>query len=351
MMQIGIEHFGDLRPDPHTGTGLSPEQSLANTIEQIIAADQAGLGAFSLGEHHREDYSISSPSTVLAAAATVTSQITLGTAVTVLSTEDPVRLFEQFSTIDLLSGGRAELVAGRGAFVESFPLYGANLGDYNDLYDEKLALLLALNENPTLTWSGRFRAPLTDASLFPRPSENGITPGKLDIWIATGGSPQSSVRAGLLGLPVQYALIGGQPARFAPLVELYRRTAEQAGHPASRLRTATAAPGLVTRNGVDAKELLFPYYQSAMTHLGKDRGIPPLTRDQFDAHTSPAGAIIAGSPNEVADRLIALHHTLGVERHSLYMEWSGMPQKIIMEAIELLGTEVLPQVNRELATQ
>jgi probable LLM family oxidoreductase len=348
-MEFGIYSFGDVSSDPVTGVRGSVEQNLADTIERIRRADAAGLDYFGLGEHHRPDYSISAPATVLAAAATVTQRIKLGSAVTVLSTEDPVRVFQQFATIDLLSHGRAELVAGRGSFIESFPIFGANLTDYDELYAEKLDLLLALNEHKSVTWSGRFRPALDDQQILPRPSEHGRTPGRLDIWIATGGNPESSARAGMLGLPVSYAIIGGYPERFDQLFALYRRAAKQAGHDPSTLRTAIASPGFVGRDSVEAKEAFFPYWIDSMARISAERGFPTPTRATYDDATGPRGAIFAGSPDEVADKIVRTHGHLGMDRVGLQMDWSGVPQELVLESIELYATEVAPRVRKALA--
>ena len=342
-MEFGIYSFGDIHQGPSGGAPSSPEQNLAETIERIRLADQVGLGYFGLGEHHRPDYSISAPAIVLAAASLVTENIRLGSAVTVLSTEDPVRVFQQFATIDLLSHGRAELVAGRGSFIESFPLFGASLSDYDELFTEKLELLLTLNENEFVTWSGKFRPTLDNARILPRPSAE-----RLDIWIATGGNPESSARAGLLGLPVSYGIIGGYPERFAPLFDLYRRAAAQAGHDGTKLRTAIASPGFIAKDSQQAKETFFPYWIESMARISRERGFPTPTRENYDDMVGPRGAIFGGSPNEVADKIILAHGHLGNDRIGLQMDWSGVPHPLIMESIELFATEVAPQVNREL---
>jgi probable LLM family oxidoreductase len=339
-MELGIYSFGDIHADPVTGARISPQQQLANTLERIRLADELGLAYFGLGEHHRPEYAISAPATVLAAGAGITRSIRLGSAVTVLSTEDPVRVYQQFATLDLLTGGRAELMAGRGSFIESFPLFGARLEDYDALYEEKLDLLLRIDASETVTWSGRFRPPLTDARVLPRP-----TSGHLDIWVATGGNPQSSVRAGSLGLPVSYAIIGGLPERFAPLVELYRDAASEHGHDAAALPVAVAGPGFVGRDSRKAKEAFYPYWIDSMKRISAERGFPTPNRITYDEMTAPRGAIFAGSPNEVADRILALQERLGNTRHTLQMDWSGVPQPLLLESIELFATEVLPQVR------
>jgi probable LLM family oxidoreductase len=347
-MEFGIYSFADIPANPVTGEPTSPEQALSNTLEWIRLADQAGVHYFGLGEHHRADYAISAPAMVLAAAASVTERIKLGSAVTVLSTEDPVRVYQQFSTLDLLSHGRAELVAGRGSFIESFSLFGASLTDYDALYAEKLELLLDLNEHEEVTWTGRFRAPLENARVLPRPSAESEHPGKLDIWLATGGNPQSSARAGMLGVPISYAIIGGQPRRFAPLVDLYRRAGAQAGHDPARLRVAVAGPGFIGKNSAAAKETFYPYWRASMRKISTERGFPTPDRSIYDDQVGPHGAMFTGSPNEVADRIIELHGELGMDRHGLQMDWSGMPHALMMESIELFATEVIPQVNKAL---
>lgn len=347
-MEFGIYSFGDINLDPVTGDGVSAEQQLTNTIDRVRLADRAGLDYFGLGEHHRPDYSISAPSTVLAAASTVTERIKLGSAVTVLSTEDPVRVYQQFSTIDLLSHGRAELLAGRGSFIESFPLFGARLDDYDALYAEKLELLLAINDNDRVTWSGQFRAPLENALILPKPLGTAQNPGKLDIWIATGGNPESSARAGLLGLPVSYAIIGGYPERFAPLFDLYRRAATQGGYDAATLRTAIAAPGFIGDDSRRAKDTFFPYWMDSMSRISKERGFPAPSHESYDDLTGSRGAIFAGSPNEVADKILATHAHLGNDRVGLQMDWSGVPQSLMMRSIELFAVDVAPQVRAAL---
>jgi probable LLM family oxidoreductase len=339
-MELGVYSFGDIPTDPATGQLRSPGQQLTETLERIRLADELGLDWFGIGEHHRPEYSISSPATVLAAAASVTKNIRLSSAVTVLSTEDPVRVFQQFSTIDLLSGGRAEIAAGRGSFIESFPLFGANLADYDELYEEKLGLLLELNSTERVTWEGKFRPALNDALILPRPPR-----GKLDIWIATGGNPESSMRAGYLGLPINYAIIGGYPEQFAPLAKLYREAGAAAGHVASDLRVAVSGPGFLAATSQEAKDTFYPYWHKSMTAIAAERGFTAPSRLGFDSQSARRGAIFAGSPNEVADKMIALHGRLAYDRHALQMDWSGLPHNLVMRSIELLGTDVMPQVR------
>ena len=344
-MELGIYSFGDRHPDPFTGEQLSVADAYANTLERIKLADELGLQFYGLGEHHLDTYAISNPGTVLAAAAAVTKQITLSSAVTVLSTEDPVRLFQQFTTLDQLSRGRAELMAGRGSFIESFPLFGADLDDYEALYEEKLDLLLALDREQPITWSGRFRPPLVDATVLPRPYGE-----HLRVSVATGGNPQSSMRAGLRGLPIVYAVIGGQPERFAPLVDLYRRAGEQAGHPASDLNVTMGAIGLVADKSQEAKDAFYPYWLETMKYGAKARGWSIPSRGEYDQAARGAQGIFAGSPDEIAERLISVGTLVGADRYAMQMDWAGVPHARVMRAIELLGTQVLPQVQAAFAT-
>ncbi|GGL89830.1 LLM class flavin-dependent oxidoreductase [Nakamurella endophytica] len=347
-MELGIYTFGDIHPDPVTGARVSPAQRLADVLERIRLAEAVGLDHFGIGEHHRRDYSISAPATVLAAAAAQTERIRLGSAVTVLSTEDPVRVYQQFATIDLLSRGRVELMAGRGSFIESYPLFGAELSDYDDLYDEKVQLLLQIDDGNPVTWSGRFRPPLQDAEILPRPYDKPGLGEHLDIWVATGGNPESSIRAGLLGLPVNYAIIGGQPARFAPLVDLYRRAAEQSNRPRPRTGVAVSTMGFVADRG--AADFWFPYWLESLRTIARERGFTPPDRRSFDAQAAPGGAYFVGNPEQVAERIVALHRVLGHQRQIFQTDLSSVPQRESLRTIELLGTEVAPLVRRELGT-
>jgi probable LLM family oxidoreductase len=319
-------------------------RKVAQTLERIKLADELGLSFYGLGEHHLDTYAISNPGTVLAAAASITEQITLATAVTVLSTEDPVRLYQQFTTLDQLSRGRAELLAGRGSFTESFPLFGADLGDYDALFEEKLALLLRIDREDPITWSGRFRPPLNEARVLPRPYNR-----RLRISVGTGGNPESSIRAGLLGLPVVYAVIGGQPERFGPLVDLYRQAGEAGDHTPEDLHVTMSAIGFIARNSQDAKESFYPYWRETMRYGAEARGWAMPTRAHYDEYTRGSQSIFAGSPNEIADRLISVGKLTGADRYGMQMDWAGVPHAQVMTAIELLGTEVLPQVRKEFA--
>lgn len=349
-MELGLYTFGDIHPDPRTGATVSPAQRLREILERIRLAEQVGLDYVGIGEHHRPDYAISSPSTVIAAALAQTERITVGSAVTVLSTEDPVRVHQQFSTMDLLSGGRVELLAGRGSFIESYPLFGASLDDYDALFDEKIDLLLRLDAAERTTWSGRFRAPLDDALVLPRPLDKPGLGEHLRIAIATGGNPRSSARAGTLGLPVSYAIIGGQPASFAPLVDLYREAyaaSTRPGRPAEP-HVSVAGIGFVADDGRAARDLFYPYWHESMRRIASERGFAQPNRIAFEAQSARGGAFFVGHPEEVAERVVALHAVLGHDRQAFQMDLSGVPQRESMHAIELLGTRVAPLVREAL---
>jgi len=349
-MELGLYTFGDIHPDPVSGAITSPAQRLRDVLERIRLAEEVGLDYVGIGEHHRPDYAISSPSTVIAAGLAQTSRITVGSAVTVLSTEDPVRVYQQFSTMDLYSGGRVELLAGRGSFIESYPLFGASLDDYDALYDEKIGLLLALDDAERVTWSGRFRPPLADALVLPRPLDKPGLGARLRIAVATGGSPRSSVRAGVLGLPVSYAIIGGRPASFAPLVETYRRSfAESASPRPGGPFVSVAGMGFVADDGRAAREFFYPYWRASMARIAAERGFSQPNRIAFESQASRGGAYFVGEPEEVAARIVELHAVLGHDRQSFQMDLSGVPQRESLRAIELLGTEVAPLVRAALA--
>lgn len=341
-MQLGILSFGDISAS-QTQDPERVGRSLRQTLERIRLAEEVGLGFYGLGEHHLERYSISSPATVLAAAAAVTARIGLASAVTVLSTDDPVRVYQQFATLDQLSGGRAEIIAGRGSFVESFPLFGESLDDYDDLFDEKLQLLLRIDAGNPVDWTGRFRAPLRGAEVHPRPHR-----AHLSISVGTGGNPKSSVRAGQLGLPVVYAIIGGEPERFAPLVDLYRRASEQAGHPSSSQHVTFGGVGLIAPKSQDAKDGFYPYWAQQMRYGAEARGWSVPSRADYDHYVHGSRMLLAGSPNEIADRLITIGGLIRADRYALQMDWSGVPHETVLRAIELYGTEVRPQVEAAL---
>jgi probable LLM family oxidoreductase len=296
-MELGVYTFGELTEDATTGQRITPAQRLRDLIEEVELADQVGLDVFGLGEHHRSDYVVSAPAVVLAAAAGRTKRIRLSSAVTVLSSDDPVRVFQSFATLDLLSGGRAEIMAGRGSFIESFPLFGYDLKEYDTLFAEKLDLLLRIRDGERVTWAGRHRAPLNDQPVYPRPVQ-----APLPVWIAVGGTQQSAVRAGALGLPLALGIIGGQPGRFAPLVSLYREAGSRAGHDPASLKVGINTHAYVADTSQQAADEFFPAYARVMTQLGRERGWPPTTRPQFEAMREPRGALAVGDPQESSTR-------------------------------------------------
>lgn len=309
-------------------------------------ADKIGLDYFGVGEHHTLDMPASSPGAVIAAAAGATNQIILGSSVSVLSTDDPVRVFQQFATADAISGGRVEITAGRGSSAESFPLFGYDLKDYDRLYAEKLDLLLKINESVTVNWSGTVRPPIHDLVVVPRPIK-----GRLPIWLGTGGSPPSSIRAGELGLPVAYGIIGGEPARFAPLADLYRRAAAAAGHGAANIKVSVAAFGLIAPTKREAMDRFYPGWHNLNVEMGKLRGWPPPDKRAFHAQAKAPGAYYIGAPDEIAGRIVDLHKHLGHTRHFLQMDLGGLPQEYFLDSIKLLSTEVKPRVERLLASK
>lgn len=343
--EIGIMTFGEVTRDPVTGDLPSPRQRVRETIEQARAADQAGLDVFGVGEHHRGDFVGSAPSILLAAAAAVTERIRLTSSVTVLSSEDPVRVWEEFATIDLLSAGRAEIIAGRGSYTESFPLFGYDLDDYADLFREKLGLLLAIRERNPLTWHGRFRAPLVDADIAPR--ADGAT---IPVWVGVGGSPASAITTGMLGLPMALALLLGPITFHEQTVEQYRAAAAQAGHDAAALPVSINVHGYVGRTSQQARDVMYPYFAQGMAENNHQRGAGfPLSRPAFDAQASAGSGLLVGSAQEVIDKLLTYHELYGLNRAIIQMGFGGMPQKDHLEAIERLGTEVAPVVRRETA--
>ncbi len=336
-MQLGLFSFVERSP----GAGVSAEERLRNLLEEIELADRVGLDVFGVGEHHRPDYVVSAPAVVLGAAAARTERIRLTSAVNVLSSDDPIRVFQQFATVDLLSGGRAEIMAGRGSFVESFPLFGYDLRDYDELFAEKLDLLLRLREGERVTWSGRHRPPLRDQPVYPRPLQD-----PLPVWIAVGGTPESAVRAGTLGLPLALAIIGGLPERFVPFAELHRRAAEEAGH--GRLPLGINSHGVLADTAEEAADLAFGPFAETMTRIGRERGWPPTTRADFDAQRELRGALFVGSPAEIVEKILFQHELFGHDRFLLQLSVGTMPHDRLLRAIELFGTEVAPAVRGEL---
>src|SRR3954452_8884328 len=339
-MHLGVDSFVSTVTDPATGHVVGPVERMEHLLEEIELADRSGLYSFGIGEHHRSEYYDSAPPVILAAAAARTSRIRLGSAVAVLSAADPVRVFQQFATLDLISGGRTDLVVGRGSFTESFPLFGLDLADYDSLFAEKLDLLLRIREAPQVTWSGQHRAPLTGQGVYPRPVQE-----RLPIWVGVGGAPESFVRAGLLGLPLMVAIIGGEPRRFAPLVELYRRAGAQAGHAPETLQVGLHVFGYVGESRRHAADIIYPGWHEMFTKVSRERGFAQPTRAQFDATSGPDGAFFMGDPDTVATKLVRVSEQLGgVSRISLQMTNPRLAHADLLRGIELLGTEVAPRV-------
>jgi probable LLM family oxidoreductase len=342
-VELGVYTFAELRQDPLTGAAVDPAQRLRDLLEEIELADQVGLDVFGVGEHHRPDFAVSAPAVVLAAAAERTKKIHLTSAVTVLSSDDPVRVFEEFATLDLLSGGRAEIMAGRGSFIESFPLFGYDLNDYDELFSEKLELLLALRDSERVTWSGRHRAPLDDLGVYPRPNHT------IPIWVAVGGSAESAARAGRLGLPMALAIIGGRPETFLPFVETFREAARDAGH--DPLPLSINSHGYVADTREQAAEEFFPPYASMMNAIGRERGWSEIRRPDFDALRRLRGALVVGSADDVVEKILFQHEIFGHDRFLAQMSVGTMPHAKVMRSIELLGTEVAPRVRSEIAAR
>ena len=343
-MQIGVDSFAALVPDPVTGLVVTAQERLAHLLEEIELTDKVGLDAFGLGEHHRAEYLDSAPAVILAAAAARTTTIRLTSAVTVLSAADPVRVFQNFATLDLISNGRAEIVAGRGSFIESFPLFGLKLEDYDDLFAEKLDLLLALRENTNTHWSGKHRPALTGQGVYPRPIQN-----PLPVWLGVGGTPESFARAGMLGLPLMVAIIGGEPHRFRPLIDLYREAGKRAGHAPEKLKVGIHALGYVADTDQQASDDFFPGYGEAFTKIGKERGWPPVTRAQFEALRRPSGALIVSDPETVVEKVLRFNESLGgISRLSFQMSVAALHHNKLLHAIELLGTRVAPIIRKAL---
>ena len=339
-MELGITTFAETFPDPDSGELISHGDRLRQVLEEVEVAEAVGLDVYGIGEHHRADFAASSPVTVLAAAAGRTSTIRLTTAVSVLSSDDPVRVFQEFATLDLVSSGRAEIMAGRGSFIESFPLFGYDLSDYDELFAEKLDLLLAIRDNEVVTWSGTFRAPLTNQAIYPRPEQD-----PLPIWIAVGGTPQSVVRAGTKGLPVALAIIGGDPNRFAVLGELHRRSLLASGFDPADVPLAVHTHGYIADTDEQAADEFYPSYAMAMSRIGAERGWPPMTRTQYDAMWGPFGSLTLGSPETVAKKILHLRDVLGISRYMLHISVGTLPHDQVLRTIELLGTEVAPLVR------
>ena len=339
-MHLGIDSFVSEVVEPATGRRVGPAERIEHLLEEIEVAERSGLHSFGIGEHHRSEYYDSAPAVILAAAAARTQRIRLGSAVTVLSAADPVRVFQQFATLDLISRGRIDLVVGRGSFTEAFPLFGLDLADYDTLFSEKLELLLRIRDSTEVTWSGRHRPPLLGQGVYPRPVQE-----PLPIWVGVGGTPESFARAGLLGLPLMVAVIGGEPRQFAPLVDLYRRAGARAGHPTERLQVGLHVFGFVADSTEAAADTIYPGWHEMFTKVSRERGFRPPTRAQFDATSGPDGAFFLGDPQTVADKVRRVAEQLGgVDRLSLQMTNPRLAHDDLLRGIELLGTEVAPLV-------
>lgn len=339
-MEIGIDSFAAMFSGD-SSKYISDTDAMAQLLERIGHADAAGLDIFGIGEHHRKGFLDSSPTLILAAAAARTKRIRLTSAVTVLSAADPVRVFQNFATLDLISSGRAEMVVGRGSFVDAFPLFGYNLQDYDELFAEKLELLLAIRDNEYVTWSGKFRAPLNNQPVYPRPQQTPIP-----IWLGVGGTPESFIRAGILGLPLMVAVIGGETHHFKPLVDLYREAGAKAGHAPEKLTVGLHSLGYVAKTTEEAIEGFYPGYAAAMSNIGKERGWPPMTRSRFEAQMGTRGALLVGSVEEVAEKVLRHAEALGgISRLTFQMDTAELPHKNLMQSIELIGTKLKGLVN------
>ncbi|MDR3476067.1 MAG: LLM class flavin-dependent oxidoreductase [Devosia sp.] len=342
-MQLGLYSFAENTADPQTGALQSPAERLQDLLEEIELADQLGLHFFGLGEHHRPDFTASAPVTILAAAAARTKSIRLSTAVTVLSSDDPIRVYQQFSTLDLLSNGRAEIMAGRGSFVESFPLFGYDLNDYDTLFEEKLEELLAIRQGGKVAWAGsEHTKPIPGLEIYPKPIQQ-----PLPLWIAVGGTPNSVARAAYYGLPLMIAIIGGQPQQFQPLVQLYRDTAAKVGHPLG-LPVGISSHGFIAETSQEALDVAFPAHHAAMSRIGRERGWRPGGRAEFEAGTRPDGAYFMGSPQQVIDKILMQHEWFKHDRFGLQLSVGTLPHDKVMKAIELFGTVVKPAIDKAL---
>jgi len=341
-MEIGIGMFGDLHIN-NKGEIQSVQQRLQELIEEIKLMDEVGLDFFGIGEHHRPDYAVSTPQIILAAATTVTKNIKLGSAVSVLSSSDPVLLYQSFATVDLISGGRAELVVGRGSFTESFPLFGYDLSDYDALFEEKLDLLLKINKEQRVSWKGKFRPELVDQEVLPRAAN-----GQLDIWVAVGGTPESVLRAGRLGLPVIFAIIGGNPAHFKPLFDYYRKVYAHFGHKPEALQVGVHMHSFFGQDSRQIAEEYYPLYAAQMNRIGRQRGWPPYQKQQFEQGRAPHGHLLIGDANEAIDKILQLQELFGLTRFSAHMDVGGPSHLSLMKSIEIFGTKIAPKVREAL---
>lgn len=340
-MELGLITFADMQPETLPGRGINAHQRISDLMEEIRLADQLGLEVFGVGEHHRPDYAVSSPAVILAAAAMITKNIKLSSAVTVLSSDDPVRVFQDFATVDHLSNGRAEIMAGRGSFIESFPLFGYDLGNYDELFTEKLDLLLKLNKTEKLSWQGKHRPSFNDLGVYPRPYQPSIP-----VWLAAGGTPASAVRAATLGLPLMLAIIGGTLQQFVPFINLYREAAKKSGKDFNTLQLGVNNHMYVGEDSQQAADEFYPYYAAMMNRVGRDRGWPPLSRRQFDHSRLPQNALMVGSVQEVIDKILYEHELFGNTRFLAQASVGNVPHAKIMKSIELFGTKVAPAVKK-----
>lgn len=339
-MELGIYTFVENTPFAGNGKTRTPHQRLRDLMEEVELADQAGLDVFGIGEHHRPEYLASAPSVLLAAAAERSRNIRLTSAVTVLGSEDPVRVFQQYAAIDQLSGGRVEIMAGRGSFIESFPLFGYDLNNYDELFAEKLELLLKLRDSDRITWTGKYRAPIDDRGIYPRPLQN-----PLPVWVAVGGTTRSAIRTGSLGIPMALAIIGGYPEQFVPMAELHRQAAREAGKQEPAL--SINSHGFIADDSKQARDDACPAFTLTMDRIGRERGWPSMTREQFDASCTLKGANVVGSPQEVIDKILYQHELFGHHRFLLQLTVGSIPHNKVLRAIELLGSEVAPAVRKE----
>jgi probable LLM family oxidoreductase len=342
--EIGLYSFAEATPDARTGERISPQQRVRDLLEEIELADQVGLDVYGLGEHHRQEYVSSAPEVILSAAAALTKDIRLTSAVTVLSSDDPVRVFERFASLDLVSNGRAEIMAGRGSFIESFPLFGYDLNDYDELFSEKLDLLLKLHEGEFITWSGRHRPALDNLGVYPRPVQN-----PLPIWVGVGGTPESVVRAASRGLPMALAIIGGMPERFAPYIHLYRQAAAEAKFDPATLPVSINSHGFIADTRQEAIDISFPAVQAAMNKIGRERGWSPMQREQYVASADLRGSNFIGTPDDIIEKILFQHSIFNHQRFLLQLSVGTLPHDKVMHAIELLGTKVSPVVREEIA--
>lgn len=340
-MEIGIDSFAGATIDPETGEFINPAQDMAELLERMVFAEEMGLDSFAIGEHYRKEFLDASNAVILAAAAARTKKIKLGSAVTVLSSADPVRVFQNFATLDLISNGRAEMVVGRGSFTDSFPLFGLDIHDYNDLFEEKLELLIKIREDVEVTWSGKFRPPLKNQPVYPRPLQQ-----EIPIYRGVGGSPGSFIRAGQQGLPLVVAVIGGQTERFQPLVDLYREAYMEAGFPKEKMKVGLHSLGFVGKNDQETRDIYFPGYAKMFNEIGQERGWPPVTREAFNFQSDEIGALVVGSPQKVAEKIVRHSEVLGgIHRFTFQMDNPLLTHEQLMTSIELIGKEVIPRIK------